>query len=200
MAVLVGLGLVQSSWLASRGFRHVDWPRLFRLILPSAAAGLAVGIGIRDLVNGRWLSVLFGVFVTIFSMIELDSLRKKAVRAPLPAKGVPYLVAGGVVHGLFATGGPLVVYYAGRAIHSRAVFRSTLAILWLVLNIVLLTQLSLAGTYTMATLKSSAFLLPAALFGITLGEWMPVADEAFHKPTFALLAITGLALVIRGLQ
>ena len=52
---------------------------------------------------------------------------------------------GGFVHGLFGTGGPMIVYVVRRRLADKRAFRSTLAVLWLVLNIGLLSKFALAG-------------------------------------------------------
>jgi uncharacterized membrane protein YfcA len=61
---------------------------------------------------------------------------------------LPYyliLVVGGMVHGAFASGGPLVVLYASKTLTDKGSFRATLCLLWTTLNTLLLINYLRSG-------------------------------------------------------
>ena len=198
LGILVFLALVQSTWLAGRYFRFIAWGTLGMLILPAAAVGTGLGMLSRDLAATGTLQVILGVFVIAISLMELSKLRGDGLaRPPLgPLVGYPVLLAGGIFHGLFASGGPLIVYYASRTLGSPAAFRATLAVLWLVLNVALLLQLVWTGAVTLNTTIATAFLLPAALAGIVLGSQLRPSEQVFRGLTYGLLLASGILLTI----
>lgn len=197
LTTLIMLGLVQSAWRIFRDHRHVAWRILGSMILPAAGAGLVAGMWFRDVADERLLRTILGGFVIAVAALELVLVvRGKRQTRPLPrAAGVPVLFGGGVFHGLFASGGPLIVYFSSRAIPDPVVFRSTLAVLWQVLNVVLITQLAVEGRITAGTLQTTATVLPGALAGIALGEHIRVNQRVFQILTYALLLFAGITLL-----
>ena len=170
--VLVILALLQSSWLVARWFRHIEWPILLRHILPAAGLGIPVGIWCRGLADESQLRMILGTFIVVVSSVELVRLFR---RQTLPDElrwyyRIPLLSAGGIFHGLFATGGPLIVYYASRQLRTQASFRATLSTLWLVLNTVLLIGFWFHAQIGFETIKMTAMVLPGLVAGIILGS------------------------------
>ena len=198
LGILVLLALVQSTWLATRFYRNIAWRTLGLLILPAAAVGTGLGMLSRGLAPTGTLQLVLGAFISFVSLVELIRMRQSAA-APPPLRrllGYPVLLSGGVFQGLFASGGPLIVYYASRTLDSPASFRATLAILWLVLNVALLLQLVWTGMVNLNTTVATALLLPAALLGIALGSRLRPSERAFRLLIYSLLLAAGLLLAI----
>jgi hypothetical protein len=147
------------------------------------------------------LKIIYGCFVALLSVRELYLLyKKKHVRGLLSKVAeASWLVAGGIIHGIFVSGGPLVVYVAGRIIPQKANFRSTLAALWMVLNLVLTASYIVTGRLNLSSLSSSAMLLPVVILCIVLGEHLHnIVDEyKFRIIVFILLFFAGISLIIR---
>ncbi len=198
LVLLVLLGMVQSVWLLVTGRRHVDWNTILFFILPAATLGLFAGMLYRDLAPEREMKVVLGLFVIGVAMAELYKWKRSGHRAEPPmtrTAGIPVLFGGGVFHGLFASGGPLIVYYASRALPSRKVFRASLAVLWLLLNLMLVAQLWGTGNVTMQSGKGFLILLPAAFVGIAIGERVRISERVFRLFTYLLLLVAGVLLV-----
>ncbi|GAG22240.1 unnamed protein product, partial [marine sediment metagenome] len=139
--VIVPLNLVVSAYIVLRHSSGVDKRILFTRILPLAGLGMPVGLFLFNTIDADSLKLAFGVFVLCFSTFELARLirlKGKVTTKPLSAvKAAFWLVAGGIIHGLYASGGPMIVYYASRNLFNKRDFRSTLSGLWLILSIVL---------------------------------------------------------------
>ena len=105
----------------------------------SLSAGLLIGIGIFNYIQGDTLKRLLGVMIVVLSARELINMfAKRKNSAPLSrSKSTAYVLSAGIVHGIYATGGPLLVYALNRLNMSKSIFRSTLAAIWTALNIVL---------------------------------------------------------------
>ncbi len=196
--VLVIVALLQSLWLASRWFRDIQWRILLRHVLPMSGVGTLVGIWCRGLASESLLRVVLGTFIAVVSSMELVYLfTKNAPRDELPRYyGIPLLFVGGIFHGLFASGGPLIVYYASRQMKTPQGFRATLSTLWLILNTTLLISLLMSRQVCYQTLEITGLVLPGLVIGITLGSTIRVKEFFFKVMTYALLFFGGLALLI----
>jgi uncharacterized membrane protein YfcA len=120
-----------------------------------------------------------------------------ALSAPVAAAS---LVGAGVVHGLFACGGPMLVYVVGRELADKARFRATLSAVWLLLNLVLLVTYAVSGTLDAGTLRASATMLVSLVVGLVVGEQLHrrLPERAFRIAVFALLLFAGGALLVRS--
>jgi uncharacterized membrane protein YfcA len=202
LPVLVPLNLALSTTLAVRYRREVDVRFLFMRLLPLMALGLPIGMFVFQSADPSLLQRLFGAFLVVVSLAELWRMRRGAHEPPPLSRAfeIAMLFAGGVVHGAFATGGPMAVYVTGRVITDKGRYRATLCLLWVVLNVVLLASYAMEGRVDAASLRLSAYLAPACALGLALGEVahhrVPVA--AFRVLVFALLALAGAALAIGG--
>lgn len=204
LPAVVPLNLVLSGTLVARAPQQVDGALLRRQILPSVAVGMACGMVIFRYAQPSALMLAFGVFVLLLSGRELFKLVYGAATSQETvslgrARGV--LWAGGVVHGMFGSGGPLIVYVMGRLIGDKHIFRSTLAALWLILNSVLVLSYLQSGVLGMQTLKLTLACVPALMLGMWLGELVHhrISASAFRVLTWALLCAAALARVVSEL-
>jgi len=197
---LVLVNVIQNIWLVVRGFRHVRLKLLVTRVLPLCGAGLAVGALIFQELGGGGLKPVLGGFVMTVAVLELVRLYRTTARpatlSPWAASAI--LVGGGLFHGMFASGGPLVVYFASRSIPDKHAFRATLSLLWLVLNAVLIVTFSIGGRIDRSALALAAAILPALLLGILVGELVHrrVDDLKFRKLVQGVLLLTGVFLLV----
>jgi len=197
---LVLVGWLQSAWILLREVRHVRWGLLAGRILPGCALGFPLGVWCFRAAGGEDLRLVLGVFVTGVAALELLRLRKGRAGQPLrPPAAAALLVGGGFFHGLFATGGPLVVYYVARVLPDKASFRGTLAVLWLVLNTALIALYARSGRLNGQGPTLALLLLPAVAVGILAGERLHarVNPVTFRKVVQGVLLVTGIALLVR---
>jgi uncharacterized membrane protein YfcA len=200
--IVVLLNLVISIYIVIRHHSGIDGKLLLKQILPFAAIGLPIGIILFNVVKSGSLKLALGAFVICFSAFELVVLfrsGKEELRKPLsPVHSAFWLFTGGVMQGMYASGGPLVVYYAGRNIPDKRVFRSTLSALWLVLNTVLLITYLATGKLTSKAAWYFVVLLPFLAIGIAIGEWVHTAlpERTFRILTFSILLLTGISVFI----
>lgn len=204
LAYFLPVNLVMSVYLLARYRDHVAWPVLTGRVLPWMGAGLVVGMAASALATQPLLKVAFATLVVVLALWELYLMRGAAagpVRPISSAQAGVALLAAGVVHGVFATGGPLAVYVLGRSVVQKGSFRVTLAALWTALNSGLILSYALKGRITADTLQTSALLLVPLVLGGVVGEWLhhrlPMLQ--FRRGVFVLLLIGGLSLLVRTL-
>lgn len=200
LPAFVPINVLLSSYLVIRYWKSVDWKLLLRRVIPLMGVGLPLGMLVFTLGEDRLLKIVFGVFVVILSVIELARLfRQKGEAKPLGLviRSI-LLLLGGVVHGMFATGGPMAVYVTGRELEDKTAFRSTLAALWLLLNLALVVGYAINGSLTLEAGRISLILIVPLLVGILAGEWLHhrVKASIFRGLLFGLLLVAGALLAI----
>lgn len=194
---VVCLDLFLSGWLLLRDRRAVAWGLLGRRLVPLMGLGLPLGLLSLRWLGGQRALAAFGAFVVVLAGLELARGRRAEARSLPRALEAALLVLGGVVHGLFATGGPLAVYVAGRSLADKSAFRGTLAALWLVLNLGLLVGYAASGALDRETGSLVALLAGPLVLGTALGEWAHgrLDPSRFRQAVFGLLLLAGLRLV-----
>lgn len=201
--VLVPLNLVTVGYLAIRHRRLIQKDVLFKRILPWTCVGLPIGLTVFLTVHTESLRWALGFFVMCLSIWELVLLLRgngRKARGPLARPwNMIFLGTGGFVQGLWASGGPLIAYWASRNIAGKGDFRATLAGLWVILNLVLLTVHLAFGRITVETLRTDAILLPVLVLAIVLAERLhaKMPEQVFRVAVYAILCVSGLALMLR---
>lgn len=202
---VVPINLLLSAYMVARYHHAVDRRLLFRGILPAMSVGVAVGLVLMSKSSDSSLKLSFAIFVVGLSVLELKRLlapgdsagsgaaATRPVAGPLRAA---MLFGAGVIHGLFGSGGPLVVYVAGREIDDKRAFRSTLGALWITMGSVLLAGYAMSGLLTVSTARTSALLAPTVVLAVMIGERVhhAIAERPFRIGVFALLIVAGTAL------
>lgn len=200
LGVLVPVNLALSVYLVVRGRAFVDWRFLGTGLVPLMALGLGVGTALTRVIDATWAKPVFACFVMAVAASQLKQALSTAapreLSAPVRLGG---LVGAGVVHGLFATGGPLAVYVAGRALADKHAFRATLSMLWVVMNVLVLPRLVNDGQLTGATLGTSALLVVPLAVGIMVGEQVHRAlDERRFRVAVAALLLAASVVLLAG--
>jgi uncharacterized membrane protein YfcA len=197
LPAFVPLNLALSSYLLSRGVRSIDWRYLALTVAPPVAAGTAVGLLLLHLEAKAVLALVFGVFVVGLAVLQLARPGNGPLGRVLQTA---MLVLGGVAHGLFGTGGPMIVYVVRRRLADKRAFRSTLAVLWFVLNIALLTSFAAGGMYSAEVGKLSGVLAITIVPGLALGEHVHgrLDPVRFERAVWAILLGAGAALAVRS--
>ena len=196
--LLVPLSLVQTLWIGWRHRDQVDSAYLFSRILPLMGSGMLLGFTVLPGLDSDHLKLFFALMILVLSVRELLALRRGiSSGAGSTVAELTALIGAGVVHGIYATGGPLLVYAASRRTMDKSTFRSTLIVVWLPLNAVLCTQLIVTGRLTAAQAPTVGLLLLTLPLGVWLGERIHASiDELrFRVLVFSLLLAAALLML-----
>lgn len=193
------LALILAAYIVIRNRKDVD-PRQFGLIVAFVAAGLPIGMYLFRNVDSAPLKKALAVFIIIASSLQIFSFfSRKERKSKLPAPlGYIFLFLGGIVHGVFSSGGPLVVLYASAALPDKGKFRATLCLLWTALNSILVGGYVVSGSLTVETGVRTAFMIPFLVAGIVAGEFIHTRVDArlFKIFVFSTLLATGVVMLI----
>lgn len=200
--VLNVLGLLSGVYVFAGNRRHVNWQELKKIVL-IMAAGILGGIFIKSLFEGKEqiLYKLLGLFVIFLAVQGLYNSLRKTEREPKPASGASVLLlpAAGVVHGIFVSGGPLLIGYLTRRIQDKVSFRATISTVWVFLNSLILFDDIRAGLWNPELLKIQLVSIPFLLAGMFIGGklYARMSQQLFMMITYILLFISGVSLLVK---
>ena len=200
LPVLVPLNIFMSGYLSYKYRRHIDRQALLRLILPMMTVGTLIGYGLYPWLGDSIVESLFGTLIVWFAArqlwLEFHGIPAQ-VRSLLWTRA--WMFAAGITHGLFASGGPLLVYALSGVDLDKARFRATLILVWFALNSLLTVVFLLDGSLMPALPRVAAY-LPIVLVGVVLGEFLhhKVDEAGFRRVVFVVLLFAGAALAWPG--
>ncbi|MGE8499495.1 MAG: sulfite exporter TauE/SafE family protein [Pseudomonas sp.] len=201
LPILVPLNICMSGYLTWRYRRLIDRPLLLRMILPGMLLGTLAGYALLPWLDAAALKRGFGVLILWFAARELWRLYH---RAPAPGRTPGWVMrlatgAAGICHGLFASGGPLLVYALAGSDLDKARLRATLISVWFTLNSVLTLAFLLDGRLLPALPQIGAY-APLLLLGVGLGERLHrhLNERQFRVIIYLVLLIAGVLLLYPG--
>ena len=180
-------------------FKQIQWKQ-FGIIVLLAGVGMPIGMLLFKSLDAVTLKKALGVFIIISAAIQLYKIFVPKTETHSSSKwpGYTFLFSGGIVHGAFAVGGPLIVLYSSKKILDKGQFRATMCLLWATLNTVLMIQYLLERKLTLVIGYNTLFLLPFLAAGIFTGEIIhnKVSEILFKKIIFMSLLLVGVTMVI----
>lgn len=203
--VLNVLGLLSGIYVFAGHRRDVNWREL-KKIVAVMTVGIVGGILIKEFFEGKEeiLYRLLGIFVILLSVqggLSLQKQDSKAAKGEKSGSFMSCLLLGmaGIVHGIFVSGGPLLISYLTRRIDSKAGFRATISTVWIFLNTILLLDDIWAGYWTADLLKIQLVSIPFLLAGMYIGSrlYRIMSQRLFMIITYILLFISGVSLLIK---
>lgn len=158
-------------------------------------AGMAAGVWLYDRVDAAWLIPFYGALLIAVALKNLCiHTEKQLPRAVLTV----ILLAAGVIHGLFVSGGALLVVYLAAVFRDKHAFRANAAAVWTVLNPFLMASDWAHGIYTGDFFFLAAFaaipLIAAVWLGNRIHERIP--QSLFRRLTYVLILLSGAMLFV----
>ena len=158
----------------------------------------------------RALKIALGIFIILAAIRGfIVFFSKKKDKKPINGVVLKILLfIGGVVHGAFASGGPLLVIYAGEKVKEKGSFRATMCSVWATLNTVLLikyiAEYFLKGDFQVKQVASVYLVaIPFLIAGAAIGMFLhkKVSSKVFSIIVYCILLAAGgtmLGLAIAG--
>ncbi|WP_328185356.1 sulfite exporter TauE/SafE family protein [Marinobacter sp. OP 3.4] len=199
LPVLVPLNVFMSGYLTWKHHHHIDWRLLATLILPLMLAGTLAGYLLTPWLGVGILKALFGALVVWFAGKELWRLFGGRVAEPHGLMTSRIITFGaGITHGLFASGGPLLVYALAGIRLDKSRTRATLLTVWFTLNLTL-SVLYLFDGSLVASAHRLVWYLPLLVVGVLVGEFLHhrLNEERFRQAVYSVLLVTGVLLILR---
>lgn len=181
------------------GRDKVDFRLIFLRVLPWSALGMGAGMKLAKKMAGNELKKALGVFLLSVAFSKIYELFRQRDQAKKPPSPVPIsgLLLGGLIQGIYGTGGPPIVWALARANLERDVFLNTSAAIWVFLGVIQLAGLRAAGNLNSSHVKLSAVLFPGMIAGTILGTILQkrVPEHEARILLYAMLAGSGIMLL-----
>ena len=208
--VLNVLGLLSGIYVFVGHREHVSWKEVKKIVAVMAVS-ILLGILIKGLFEGKeqLLYKLLGIFVILLSIQGGLSLRRKGADENAESRGAaqaadsPFsyviLVLAGIVHGIFVSGGPLLISYLTKKIKDKVSFRATISTVWIFLNTLIMLDDIRAGFWTGGLLITQLISLPFLFAGMYIGSrlYVRMSQRFFMILTYILLFISGISLLVK---
>lgn len=193
-AVLNMLPAIGCIMIAVQDFSYIRWKELCK-ICAFMLAGMLAGAKLFELLPLDMLLTAYGVMIVIIA-----ALRLFGVPFPKPGRVMQYviLLAAGLIHGMFVSGGALLVIYATFAFSDKTEFRATLSAVWVVLNSILCIGHVMSGAFSRHALILLLVCVVPLLLSVRLGTRLHkrINQKTFEKITYVLLLISGISAIV----
>ncbi len=159
------------------------------------AIGMLIGFSIFAYFPVEQLVLTYGIFLITFASLKL-AIKKNVELSPLMLNFV--LLLAGLIHGLFLSGGSLLVIYAINILKDKDIIRATLAPVWLILNFIILLNDIIFKRITFKVFIMFLICIPIISLSIIIGNKIhkKISQDIFIKLTYVLLIISGIILII----
>jgi len=195
--IMVPLNIMMTGPLVYRHRRHVDLEALLRGILPWMALGTALGLALAPRLGSSLAELAFAVLIIWVAWRALWVATTPALSRSAQ-RGI--VTGAGVTHGLFASGGPLLVYALARTGMDKARFRATLLCVWFSLNAAMTVWFLVNGALQPHATTLAA-LAPCVLLGAWLGNRLHtrIEERCFKPVVYGVLLVVGVVLAATAL-
>lgn len=202
--ILIGVGeaksilnivaIIASSIICYSTYKEINKKELMKIVF-FMLIGMLGGIYLFSVIPVSGLAKTYGILILLIALKGL--LVKKKLSLPNFALTIILLVAG-IIHGMFLSGGALLVIYAVAVLKEKSTIRATLAPVWIILNIFMLGQDIYFGNITGLVFKLSLYCIIPVLLAIGIGKYLhnKMDQDFFVKLTYILLIVSGITLVL----
>ncbi len=192
--VLNVVAIFVSTTLACRNTGDIDKKEAVK-ISGLMLIGMLAGFLLFSLFPAESLAKAYGVLILLVALKGLFVRKEAALSGWL---AIAVVLGAGVIHGMFLSGGSLLVIYAVSVLKDKAVIRATLAPVWVILNMVILVQDIVAQNFTGRIVGLSLLCLPMAALALFAGNQLHkrIPQAFFIRLTYCLLILSGLTLLV----
>lgn len=203
VVLLTVLGWLIALYFVVINWSKIDW-RQYLIITVIAGLGLPLGRSLSHSLPIPTLKVILACFIIFAATLQFIRATRPAAeggrKLPLPALA-SFLFLGGIVHGVFSSGGPLIVLYATRTLPDKGKFRATLCLLWTTLNPMIMLDFARQGRFDAVFATRLGLMLPFLVVGIILGDIIHnrVNPVLFRKTVFMALLAVGVVMLVMAI-
>lgn len=201
------------SYLGLKTYNEVSWKDLLKIII-LCAPGILVGNYLFYKISPVTAKIGIGAMVTaiaamniykhIIKPLVLKKVETEEAEDTVLKKTFRYgcLILGGIVHGAFNIGGPLITVYTIEAVKEKEKFRNTMNMVWIVLNVWNAVNQYRNGAWNPALWSALAVGAPMAAVGFILGMKFlkKINREQFLRIVYCVLLFIGANMLITNLK
>ncbi len=193
-AVLNVCGLLACLYISIRNYKHINKNQLIKITI-LMFLGMFMGIYLFKIIPLNFLLKIYGVMIVLIALKNM--FIKKKINLPEFSMILIVLLAG-LIHGMFVSGGALLVIYATSVLKDKSEFRATLSPVWVMLNTFLMINHIVSGFFDSRTITLTFVSIIPLFIGITIGNILhhKINQNMFLKLTYILLLISGISILV----
>ena len=187
---------VQAISLAVRYRKHIRWrllliPLAAYLVFSALAVRVAVGL------DNHVMKRILGAFLTLLSVYFIFAAKRVRIRASA-RNGLIAGAIGGVMSGMFATGGPPASLYFSATTDTKEEYLATIQGYFAVTNFYVVALRVANGVLTGSLLAYTAAGLAGLLLGNVLGIYVfrRISVERMRQAIYVMMAVSGLLMLV----
>lgn len=200
VAVMAVFGALSGQVIAALTTRRAaGWPHLAPLLV-GAAAGMPLGLWLLPRLDAELFRLAVGLLLALWCPLMLVSHRLPHVRAGGRAADALAGLAGGITGAVGGFTGPVPTLWATLRGWPKDELRSVIQNFNLVALAVIFASYIATGVVSRAMWPTFAWMAPVLILPVLLGGrlYARISAEAFRRVVLALLALSGVALLVRA--
>ncbi|MCU7834391.1 MAG: sulfite exporter TauE/SafE family protein [gamma proteobacterium symbiont of Taylorina sp.] len=172
----------------------IRWKQILPLF-PFSLLGVVSALYLFNTVDALLLKKSLGIFIIIYAIYSLLTIKPHTHKSIFWA--IPGGIFGGLIGALFGTGGPFYVIYLQLQGLTKATFRASIAIIFLLDGSARIIAYSMNGFYTRDIILLILVSLPIMMLGMYIGEHVHtnISQQTMRKGIGVLLLLSGSALI-----
>lgn len=195
IAVINALCWGVSVVLAWRNRRYLNLKGVL-IIVGFMLAGMAIGVKLYSLVSPQIIGPVYGGIIVAAA---LKNLLVKPSEKPMGHwLSAVILIGAGIIHGMFASGGALLVVYLAATYHNKYTFRANVAAVWSCLNLFLMFKDFEKGMFNAQALHLMLIAIIPLLLAVYIGNKIHsrINQRMFNYSTYGLLLLSGAMILL----
>ncbi len=195
-ALLNSIAQISSLMIVCTGFKHINWKE-FGKIFVCMIIGMTVGVWIYSHFPLKQLLVAYGIMIIVIALKKIISKNENKKELPQWFM-ICILLAAGMIHGMFVSGGALLVVYATLVLKDKEEFRATVALIWVTTGFYITIPQALTGGFNSHVLSLLIVGVIPVFAGTFIGTKMvkKISQDVFMNITYILLLLSGIMAIV----
>lgn len=199
---LNAFGIFASVLIVYKDFKYINVKELKKIIL-LMFLGVVAGLISYNLLPYDLLVKAYPIFLLYVGgkgIFDLYSTKRRRVLSKhvTKLKEVITLLLAGIMHGLYISGGPLLVVYATQKFNEKRPFRVTLSMVWIILNSLIFIENLASNKISMNSWFLILFGIVPLFAGVYVGGKLisRISRRNFLLLSFCLLIFSAISMYI----
>ena len=195
IAVINALCWGVSVVLAWRNRRYLNLKGVLTIV-GFMLAGMAIGVKLYSLVSPQIIGPVYGGIIVAAALKNL--LVKPSEKPMSHWLSAVILIGAGIIHGMFASGGALLVVYLAATYPNKSTFRANVAAVWSCLNLVLMFKDFEKGMFNAQAFHLMLIAIIPLLLAVYIGNKIHsrINQRMFNYSTYGLLLLSGAMILL----
>lgn len=193
--VLNAMGIFASLWILLIAYKFINWKELLKVVV-LMLIGMVAGMYLYSILPIFFLLKIYAVFIILIAIKGIVVKEEKDLNEWIL---ILIVLVAGMIHGMFVSGGPLLMIYILKKSKNKSVFRANISTVWIILNSYLAFTHYKQDLYTPFNLQILGLGIIPLGIGTIIGNRLhqKISQKNFLYLSYVLLFISGMALLFK---